>query len=132
MGGMKRYNPLKAPTSEEWLTMDEPERLCLVENYHRHLRAQLPNLTAHAIFHVIVENQAALGDEMPVRRTIGRLMEEGIDRHEAIHAVGSVMSEHMWKLARSIPADPLHAQPNASYYAALEKLTVESWRQAYE
>jgi hypothetical protein len=76
--------------------------------------------------------QAALGDEMPVRRTIDRLMKEGIDRHEAIHAVGSVMSEHMWKLGRSAPTAASHAELNAPYYAALEKLTVESWRQAYE
>jgi len=129
---MKRYNPLKAPASEEWLNMDETERLRLVEDYHHRVRAELPNVAAHAIFHVIVENQVALGDEMPVRRTIDRLMKEGIDRHEAIHAVASVMSQHMWKLARRAPTALLHGDLNARYYAALEKLTVESWRQAYK
>lgn len=129
---MKRYNPLKAPAPEEWLNIDEAERVRLVGDYHHHVQAELPDVMVHVMFHVIVENQAALGDEMPVRRTIDRLMKEGIDRHEAVHAVGSVMSEHMWKLARSAPNSPSHAELNAPYYAALEKLTVESWRQAYE
>jgi hypothetical protein len=31
-----------------------------------------------------VENQAALGDEIPVRGTLERLMGEGLDRHAAI------------------------------------------------
>jgi len=52
----------------------------------------LPDETLHASIHVIVENQAALGDDTPVAGAIERLMAEDIDRHEAIHAVGSVLS----------------------------------------
>jgi thioesterase domain-containing protein len=125
---MERYNPLEAPASEEWLDLDESERIALVERYHRRARAVLPNLRAHATFHAIVENQAALGDETPVRRTLARLMKEGLDRHEAIHAVMATLSEHMFDLFRS--ASP-PSDPNASYYAALEKLTIESWRKNY-
>ena len=125
---MDRYNPLEAPASEEWLDLDESERIALVERYHRRARIPLPNLKAHATFHVIVENQAALGDETPVRRTLARLVEEGVDRHEAIHAVAAALSEHVYDLVRaaSPPSDP-----NASYYAALEKLTVKSWRKDF-
>jgi hypothetical protein len=125
---MERYNPLEAPVLEEWLDLDESERIALVERYHRHARIPLPNLKAHATFHAIVENQAALGDETPVRRTLARLVEEGVDRHEAIHAVAATLTEHMSDLFRSAtpPSDP-----NASYFAALEKLTVESWRKTY-
>jgi hypothetical protein len=64
-------------------------------------------------------------------RCAGRLIvlcKEGIDRHEAIHAVGSVLAEHMSNLVRGVPPQ---SDPNAPYYAALEKLTVESWRQIY-
>jgi hypothetical protein len=78
---------------------------------------------AHAIFHVIVENQAALGDEIPVRGTLDRLMGEGLDRHEAIHAVASVLSGHVFDIARGKPPRP---DPNAAYFAALGKLTVET------
>ncbi len=125
---MECYNPLEAPTSEEWLEMDESERIALVESYHRHARIPLPDLRMHATFHAIVENQAALGDETPVRRTLARLVEEGVDRHEAIHAVAATLSEHMSDLVRS--ASP-PSDPNASYFAALEKLTIESWRKNY-
>jgi hypothetical protein len=89
---MKRYDPLAVPAPEEWLDINEAQRLCLVEGYHRHARVRLPNAVAHATLHVIVENQAALGDEIPVHRTLDRLMKEGIDRHEAIHAVASVLA----------------------------------------
>ena len=125
---MDRYDPLAAPASEQWLALDESERIALVESYHRRARAVLPNRTAHATFHAIVENQAALGDETPVRRTLARLVEEGVDRHEAIHAVAAALAEHMFDLFRA--ASP-PSNPNASYFAALEKLTVESWRKTY-
>jgi hypothetical protein len=88
----------------------------------------LPNVRLHATFHVIVENQAALGDETPAAKTLERLMNEGVDRHEAIHAVAAVLSDHINEVLRgsSLPSDP-----NVPYYAALEKLTVESWRRDY-
>ena len=41
----------------------------------------------------IVENQVALGDAFAARAVLLRLMAEGLDRHEAIHAIGSVLSE---------------------------------------
>src|ERR1700730_12617111 len=91
---MKIYDPLKLPKPEEWQSMDEQERLELVEIFHRRARIQLPNAKVHAVIHVIVENQIALGDETPVRRTVQRLMSEGLDRHESIHAVGSVLLRH--------------------------------------
>jgi hypothetical protein len=43
----------------------------------------------------MVETQIALGDETPARRTAQRLMDAGLDRHEAIHAIGWVLIEFM-------------------------------------
>jgi hypothetical protein len=125
---LERYDPLRAPASQEWLDMSELSRIALVENYHRRAGIRLPNVKLHATFHVIVENQAALGDETPVPKTLERLMNEGVDRHEAIHAVAAVLSDHINEILRgsSLPSDP-----NAPYYAALEKLTIESWRRDY-
>jgi len=125
---LERYDPLRAPASQEWLDMDELSRIALVENYHRRAGIRLPNVRLHATFHVIVENQAALGDETPAAKTLERLMSEGVDRHEAIHAVASVLSGHITDVlsGSSPPSDP-----NAPYHAALEKLTVESWRRDY-
>jgi len=129
---MKQYDPLKAPDPQEWLAMDEQQRISLAQGYHRRARIRLPNETAHAVVHAIVENQIALGDEIPVRRTIERLMAEGLDRHDAIHAVGMVLMEFFSDVMRR--ADTEHPErqpdPNRPYYAALEKLTAESWRQS--
>ena len=80
----------------------------------------------HAVIHVVVERQIALGDEIPVRRTVRRLMSEGLDRHEAIHAVGSVLAGHMNDLVRR--GEPKAGEdPNTAYYAALATLSAEEW-----
>ncbi len=42
--------------------------------------------------HVVVENQIAMGDEIPVRDTLVRLMSEGLDRHDAVHAIATVLT----------------------------------------
>ena len=120
------YDPLESPPPEKWLDTDEVKRLRLVEDYHRRARIRLPNVRVHASLHVIVENQVAIGDEIPVGRTLARLMNKGVDRHEALHAIASVLSEHAFEIANGVRQ---HPDPNAAYYAALERLTVESWRQ---
>src|ERR1700756_5356129 len=90
---MRSYDPLKRPNHSEWLSLDEQERL--VEDFHRRSRIRLPNLTVHAAIHAVVENQIASGDATPVDRTMQRLMSEGLDRHDAIHAVGSILIGHI-------------------------------------
>ena len=124
---MQRYDPLEAPDAEEWLALDEQERIDLVLNYHRKARIRLPNAKVHAIVHAMVETQIALEDETPARRTAQRLMDEGLDRHEAIHAIGWVLIEFMSDL---MDEPESRVEPNAPYFAALERLTVESWRRA--
>ena len=86
-------DPLEAPEPKEWLAIDEAERIQLAQDYYRRARVRLPNEKLHAVFHVVVENQIALGDEIPVQSTLQRLMVEGLDRHEAIHAIASVLAE---------------------------------------
>ena len=126
---MDRYDPHVAPTPEEWLALDEHERIQLVEQYHRRARIRLPNAKVHAVMHAVIENQIALADEIPVRRTLQRLMFEGLDRHDALHAIGSVLAMHMHDLV-SRPKAASDANPNDAYYAALERLTAEDWLQS--
>ena len=102
----------------------------LVEAYHRRARIRPPNRRLHAVFHVIVENQIALGDELPVRDTVRRLMAEGLDRHEAIHAVGMVLSEHIVDLMHVDGSDTEWNQD--AYDAALARLPAESWLRSSE
>jgi len=124
---MKRYDPLEAPEAQEWLALDEQERIDLVLNYHRKARIRLPNAKVHAIVHAMVETQIALGDETPARRAVQRLINEDLDRHEAIHAIGWVLIEFMSDL---MDEPESRAEPNAPYFAALEQLTAEDWRRA--
>jgi len=122
---MKDYNPNKQPDAEEWLALDESERIDLVFRHHRQARIQLPNARLHAVLHVIVENQVALGDEIPVRRHLERLQTEGLDRHEAVHAVATVLIKHIHKLAKNYS---LEDDLNQISWAELEQLTAKSWR----
>lgn len=85
-----RYDPEVEPDPSKWQELDEQERITLAEAYHRRAGIEVPEMTVHAIAHAIIENQVAVGDALPVRRAIERLMGEGLDRHDAVHAVGSV------------------------------------------
>lgn len=128
---MKQYNPHKTPNAAKWLAMDEHRRIFLAQGYHRRANTRLPNEKAHAVAHVIVENQIALGDELPVR-TLRRLIAEGLNRHEAIHAIGMVLVEFIYDLMKQPKAEPSEHGPDQSkpYYDALQALTAESWRRS--
>lgn len=121
---MERYDPDKNISPEEWMALDDGERQMPVEQYHRKKRIKLPNLQLHAVFHVAAENQIALGDEIPARKTLGRLLREGLTRHDAVHAIASVVSSHMFNLLKH---GPTGKDANADYYRQLEKLTAQSW-----
>ena len=118
------YDPSVAPNAAAWLAKDEGERLELVRRYHRRQRIKLPNLDAHAVAHAAIENQLAEG-LVPATRALTRLLAEGLDRHEAIHALGSVLMVHLWNLTENPNGD---GDPNSAYLAALDRLTAASWR----
>jgi len=121
---MELYDPDKPIDAEEWMSLDEGEREYLVEQYHRKKRIKMPDARLHAMFHVVVENQVALGDEIPAQRTLTRLMREGLSRHDAVHAIASVVASHMFNL---IKHGPTSKDSNADYYQQLEELTAEGW-----
>ncbi|NMM04639.1 hypothetical protein HHL24_43375 [Paraburkholderia sp. RP-4-7] len=123
---MEAYNPERGPEPESWLELDEQERILLIETWHRVARIKLPNLTAHAALHVIVENQIAL-DLEPVVRAMDRLGKQGLTRHDAIHAIGSVVAENLFGILKADQNDDAAAS-QARYYAAVERLTAVSWR----
>jgi hypothetical protein len=52
---VRRYDPLEPPEPEEWLALDEAERIRLAERYHRRARIRVPSTKAHAAMHVVVE-----------------------------------------------------------------------------
>lgn len=123
---MKTYNPLQAPDSEEWLALDEYERINLVEDYHRESGDEVPegSETIHATIHVMVENQFVL-DDQPVFAVVAKLIRQGLDRHEAIHAVGAVLSEDLFDMQRGGIDETWNQE---SYNKRLQKLTAKRWR----
>ena len=121
---MNRYDTDRAPNPEQRLALDEQMRIQLAEEYHRVKRIKLPNVKAHAVFHAIVENQIASNLESVVR-AMARLAAEGLSRHESIHAIASVLAEHINELFND-KADEKHSA--AIYGAAVERLTARSWR----
>jgi Domain of unknown function (DUF1841) len=124
---MEQYDPLVAPAAEEWLELDESERIWLVQDYHRRMRIELPDAQVHAMIHAVVENQIAAGDALPVQRTMQRLLSEGLDRHDALHAIGAVLAEHLHALFKQAAGAP-PADPNKPYFDALARLTAAGWR----
>ena len=126
---MDRYNPLQAPDPTAWLALTEDERTELVEAYHEAdpPRTDPGGVRLHVMIHVIVENQIAEGDALPVREKARQLVTQGLDRHDAIHAIGSVLAHHMVNVARGRITEP---DPNARYFSALRRLTARKWLQS--
>jgi len=121
---VNRYEPSKTPDPAEWVALDEQERVVLVEEFHRRARVDLPNVKLHATMHVVVENQLSLNDE-PVVRGLVRLIKQGLTRHDAIHAIGSVVAEQIYDLLK---LGDTPETSRARYYAAIERLTAAEWR----
>jgi hypothetical protein len=119
-----RYDPDQKLDVEAWLSLDEDERMSLVMDYHRRARIELPNAQLHAAAHTIVENQAALGTGYAVAGTLERLMNEGLDRHEAIHAIGSVLMGNILDLQHG----RLKGDLNQVYIRELAQLSAKKWR----
>jgi uroporphyrinogen-III synthase len=121
-----QYDPHQDPAPVEWLALDEAERIMAAEEFHVLTGAPLPNPRLHAVVHAIIETQLALGVEAVVG-AIRRLRKEGLDRHDSIHAVGSVLANHMQSLL-GVDEDP---PEEGEYYAALDTLSAESWKREY-
>ena len=122
---MTDYDPLVGPDPDEWNELDEIEQTDQVLAYHRSSGIELPNEVLHATIHATVESQLTLGSEIPVAATLQRLIEEGLNRHEAIHAIGMVLVSHMHNLMQG-GAMP-EGDPNVPYYDDLRSLTAQRW-----
>ena len=70
----------------------------------------------------------ALG-EPAVVETLTRLQSEGLNRHDAVHAIGSVLVEHISELLKE-GERTVQFDPNVAYFQALRELTAVGWRNA--
>jgi hypothetical protein len=123
-GEQMKYDPLVKPDSPEWLALDESERIQIVEDYHSEKRISLPSAKLHAIIHSVVENQLAEKDSPVTSQTLDRLMSEGLDRHDAIHAIGSVLATQLFSITRDDQTDGFD---QSRFDAELTALNAKTW-----
>ena len=122
-GGETDYDPDIGPDPADWLALDEDERLRQAQDYHRRRDALSAHPDVHAAIHVAIENQIAADDETRARQALDRLIAEGLTRHEAVHALASVLTEMIVAAAN----DKEHFQQEA-YNDAIARITAEGWR----
>jgi hypothetical protein len=122
---MGSYDPDIAPSPADWLQTDEGDRIQQVFSYHRRKRIRLQNEQLHAVIHVVVENQLAMGESVVVE-TLARLMNEGLTRHDALHAIGSVLAADLYELLQE--KNEATAFVYGRYLEQLRKLTAKEWR----
>jgi Domain of unknown function (DUF1841) len=119
-----KYDPNQLMNAKEWSELDEGEQTQLVMEYHRRVRAKLPNLQLHCTLHVVIENQALLGDETPVAATLLRLVKEGLNRHDAIHAIAAELAVMMFNIGTRSAGSNV----NEAYFSNVKRLTAAGWR----
>ena len=118
------YNPLENPDPEEWTALEEMERIELVMEYHTQNEEEMPDVFMHCAIQAVIEYQVALGDEYPVKATLNRLIDEGLDLHEAIHAIASVLIKYLYNAGNG---DINPANLNSEYFDEVKHLTVQKW-----
>jgi hypothetical protein len=121
------YDPAVAPDPDEWFKMDEDERILRIKYYHQCAGLYSPDDVLHAIVHLLIENQVAHDKEPVVAQALARLQAEGLDRHEAIHAIGSLAASSFNEAIRR--DDPSSFD---DYLVKVEQLNSEGWRRSIE
>lgn len=118
-----QYDPNQQPDAKKWLELDESERLDSVGAYHKKKKIKLSNVEGHAAAHTVIETFIANGREA-VLQTCDRLIADGLDRHEAIHAICFVFMQLMHE---SLQNPNYKGDPEKELYEKLSKLTKASW-----
>ena len=121
---MDDYDPSKATDKGEWLALDESEQLDIVTVFHESHGEFGDSLDVHAGIHVAIETQIAL-DTPEVTAALDRLMKQGLTRHDAIHAIGSVFLESIHDLLESDLSS--EGDENQRYNEKLSSFSADDW-----
>ena len=122
---MKDYNPNKAIDPQQWLALDEYWRINMIKEYHQQCDDDLEEdaRNAHSAMHCVVENQIA-EKVAHVPETLAKLTRQGLDRHEAIHAIAAIIAEDIYELMNG----EQKTFDSKKYRRKLDKLTAKRWR----
>lgn len=71
----------------------------------------------HVTMHQVVENQIADNDPTQTAETLEALLNAGFDRHDAIHAIGAIVTEEIYEVLKS-----RREYDRDAYVAALREL----------
>ena len=119
------YDPSKEPSPEEWLVLDESDRISQAEKYHKKNRIRLPSTNAHDILHVAIVNQISEREEA-VTRAMARLQMQGLSRHDSIHALAWVLSQQIYEHQSTESSESDHVI-SAVYRSAVERINAKDW-----
>ncbi len=90
------YDPAAPIDAEQWLALDEGERLYAIQCWLAELTgSEIEDCVLEAVPMLAVENQIAMGDPPVTRATLERLLQGGIDRVAAIQVMSDVMADSL-------------------------------------
>lgn len=119
---MLNYDPNSTPNPQQWLQLDGHDRTRIVEEYLDRNGGYGGSLQLQARLQALVETQLAEG-LTPVKAAFMHLRDNGLNRHECIRALASILGRCMPEAPQSDTAD---VPPNKTYLAQLETLTSDS------
>ena len=90
------YNPAEQIDPDRWLSIDEDERLYLIQCWISELTgSEIEGCLLEAVPILVVENQVAMNSPPVTRATLKRLQNGGIDRMTAVQVMSEVMAESL-------------------------------------
>ena len=100
-------------------------RQSIVEDHaeHPHARLDEKGLKAHLLIHEMVEQQIDTAQPTEVLDALRRLTGGGLNRHQAIHAIGALVAKEAFAMMQT-----KRTLNESAYQKALSKLTVEAAR----
>jgi hypothetical protein len=104
--------------------VDQGALMARIEKEHRsapHPGIAGPRLRLHVAIHTVVETQLLEGRPAETAVTLARLEAEGLDRHGAVHAIGTVVSSEIFEVMQEGKA-----YDEARYVTALRALSARS------
>jgi hypothetical protein len=84
-------------------------------------------LRLHIAIHTVVETQLRDGTPPEATATLARLQAEGLDRHEATHAIGAAVGEELYEVMSE-----KRRYDEARYVSRLRAITATGWREYLE
>jgi len=125
--GVCGYDADVGPDAAAWLALEEEQQMERVTKYHELVAKrgdEPPNLQRHVGMHVLVEQQIAGNHPPEAAQALTRLCRDGMRRHDAIHAIGFILTEHMKQAMETrTPVD------ESAYGRELSQLTLKRWLQ---